>query len=386
MRCRSDGYGLLSQKRRRLSECGVALLMAMPWSTVSGMQSNAAVAVTGARLAARADSIVHDWMKVHHLPGVALAVVRDGRVVLERGYGTREEGRQRVVEPDTPFQVASITKMLTALAVMRLVEAGRLALDDSVGRYLANGLPSAWRAVTIRQLLGHTSGIASISGFDAPPCTPRPQPYVRGDVLQEVACLPLEHAPGTEWVYGDTGYYLLGMLLTTISGESYETHMLNHVFRPAGMASTRVQRTPPLAEVAQPVRWAHGRYVAVPPVDPMVDEGNGAVVSTVRDLARLDAALDAHRLVSAETRALMWTPVAVMTGDAPYGLGFGLTPFAGRRRVGHTGGAPGCATAFAKYPDDKLTVIVLARGELPPGQAQRLANDVAAGWLGVEAR
>jgi hypothetical protein len=77
--------------------------------------------------------------------------------------------------------------------------------------------------------------------------------------------------------------------------------------------------------------------------------------------------------------------VTIQSGDAPYGLGFGLTAFAGHRRVGHTGGAPGGASAFAKYPDDGLTVIVLARGELPPGQAQRFANAIAAGWLGVEA-
>jgi CubicO group peptidase (beta-lactamase class C family) len=230
---------------------GAAVLTATPWCIAAGMQSNAAASVSDVRLAARADSIVRDWMVVHHLPGVALAVVRDGRVVLERGYGTRDEGRKRVVGPDTPFQVASITKMLTALAVMRLVEAGRLGLDDAVGRHIVNGLPPAWRVVTIRQLLGHTSGIPSISGFDTPPCAPRPQPYARGDVLQEVACLPLEHVPGAQWAYGDSGYYLLGMLLTATDGESYERHMMDHVFGPAGMTSTRVQRTPPLVGVVR---------------------------------------------------------------------------------------------------------------------------------------
>lgn len=369
--------------RSRLRLVGLALLSAMPWSIAVGLQVSASGPAPDARLQARADSVVRAWMDVHHLPGVALAVVHHGQLVLARGYGTRDDTSATAVTPDTPFQIASITKSLTALAVMRLVEEGRLSLNDSLGRFGTLSLPSAWRAVTIRQLLAHTSGIPSISGFDAPPCTPRPQPYARGDVLIEVACLPLEHAPGTQWVYGDTGYYLLGMLLTTLSGESYETHMKTRVFTPAEMTATRVQRTPPLAGVAQPVRWQRGRLVAVAPVDPMVDEGNGAIVSTVRDLVRLDAALDENRVVSAATRAMMWTPVAVERGHAPYGLGFGLTPFSGHRRVGHTGGAPGCATALAKYPDDALTVILLARGELPPGQVQRFANAIAAGWLGV---
>jgi CubicO group peptidase (beta-lactamase class C family) len=105
------------------------------------------------------------------------------------------------------------------------------------------------------------------------------------------------------------------------------------------------------------------------------------LVSTVLDLARWDAALDAHRLVTRETRDTMWSPVPVRTGAAPYGLGFGLTPFSGRRRVGHTGGGPGGATAFSKFPDDRLTVILLANGELPPGAAQRFANEIAATYL-----
>jgi CubicO group peptidase (beta-lactamase class C family) len=325
-------------------------------------------------------------MAEHHLPGLALAVVRDGRVTLARGYGTRDLGGTVPVTPETPFQIASITKALTAVAVLQLVEAGRIALDDPIGRHLP-ALPGAWRPVTVRQLLAHTSGIPSISAFDRPPCDPgRVQAdYQRGDVLREVACLPLAFAPGERWAYGDTGYYLLGLLLTAASGRPYEAHMAARVFGPAGMTATRVQRRPPLAGVAEPTRWHEGRHVRVAPLDPVVDEANGAIVSTVLDLARWDAALDARTLVTAGTLRVMWTPAALRDGVAPYGLGFGLTPVAGHRRVGHTGGGPGCATAFAKFPDDRLTVIVLARGELPPGTAQALANEIAAGYLASEA-
>jgi CubicO group peptidase (beta-lactamase class C family) len=303
-------------------------------------------------------------------------------VTLARGYGTRDLAGTVAVTPETPFQIASITKALTAVAVLQLVEAGRVALDAPIGRHLP-ALPEAWRPVTVRQLLAHTSGIPSVSAFDRPPCAVQKAQtdYQRGDVLREVACLPLAFVPGERWAYGDTGYYLLGLLLTAASGQPYEAHMAARVFGPAGMTATRVQRRPPLAGVAEPTRWQDGRHARVEPLDPVVDEANGAIVSTVLDLARWDAALDAHVLVTAAIRDTMWTPVALRDGVAPYGLGFGLTPFAGHRRVGHTGGGPGSATAFAKFPEDRLTVVVLARGELPTGAAQRFANEIAAAYL-----
>ena len=279
----------------------------------------------------------------------------------------------------TPFQIMSVTKSITAVAVLLLVEEGRLALDVPVERYLPD-LPAVWRSVTVRHLLGHTSGIPSISAFERPPCDPgRSQAdYRPGDVLREVACLPLAFAPGERWSYGDTGYYLLGRVIAALTGDTYDAFLRARMFAPLGMSDTRLQRRPPLPGVAQGYRWTDGQHEPVPPLDPMVDEANGALVSTVRDLARWDAALDEHRLITPATRDTMWTPVPVRTGAAPYGLGFGLTPFAGRRRVGHTGGGPGGATAFSKFPDDRLSVVLLTNGELPPGVVQRFANEIAA--------
>lgn len=335
-----------------------------------------AVAPAASRLT---DSLVQRWMTDQHLPGVALAVVRDGRIALARGYGFADVARREPVRPDTPFQLMSVTKSFTAVAALMLVEEGRLTLDAPVGRYLAD-LPAAWRPVTIRQLLGHTSGIPGITDFDRPPCDPgRAQAdYRPGDVLREVACLPLQFEPGAQWAYTETGYYLLVQVIAAITGDRYEAFLRARMFTPLGMTDTRQQRRPPLSGVATGYHWADGRLEPVPPLDAMVDE---VLVSTVLDMARWDAALDAHTLVSAATRDSMWTPVPVQRGAAPYGFGFGLTPFGGRRRVGHTGGGPGGATAFSKYPDDRLTVILLANGELPPGAVQRFANEIAAIYL-----
>ncbi|HZF66573.1 MAG TPA: serine hydrolase domain-containing protein [Gemmatirosa sp.] len=364
-----------------------AVLATSPACAGVGPVRGAATAGGGASQAhAHADSLADDvvrrWMAEHHLPGVALAVVREGRVVLARGHGIADIARRTPVRPETPFQIASVTKSFTAVATLMLVAEGRLALDAPVGRYLPE-LPAAWRPATSRQLLGHTSGIPSISAFERPPCDAgRAQAdYRQGDVLREVACLPLAFAPGERWAYGDTGYYLLGRIIAALTGDTYEAFLRARMFAPLGMADTRLQRRPPLPDVAQGYRWAEGRHEPVPPLDPMVDEANGALVSTVHDLARWGAALHTGRLLPAAVRDTMWTPVPVRTGAAPYGLGFGLTPFAGRRRVGHTGGGPDCATAFSIFPDDRLTVILLANGELPQGRVQVFANEIAAVYL-----
>jgi len=328
------------------------------------------------------DSLIRVEMSTRHLPGLALAVVRDGQIILARGYGFADIERGVPVTAETRFQAASITKSFTALATMQLVEQGRVAMDAQVGRYLPQ-LPKAWHAVTVRQLLAHTSGIPSISAFERPPCpTAKSQAdYVLGDVLAEVACLPLEFPPGERWEYGDTNYYLLGLLIAAVSGMSYEAFLAQGILTPLGMTATRLQRRTPEADVARGYRWQSGRYEAAPSLDPIVDEANGALVSTVHDLARLDAALYGEQLLPQRTLATMWTPAETREGLAPYGLGFGLTPFRGKRRVGHTGGAPGSSTAISRFPDERLTVILLSNGEQPPGKVLELAHAVAALYL-----
>lgn len=328
------------------------------------------------------DSLIRVEMSTRHLPGLVLAVVRDGEIVLARGYGLADIERSIPATDETRFQIASITKSFTALATMQLVEQGRVALDAPVGRYLPQ-LPEAWRAVTVRQLLAHTSGIPSISAFERPPCpTPKAQAnYAMGDVLAEVACLPLEFQPGERWAYGDTNYYLLGLLIAAVTGMSYEAYLTHGMLAPLGMTATRLQRRTPEADVARGYRWQAGRFDVASSLDPIVDEANGALVSTVRDLARLDAALYGEQVLPQRTLATMWTPAQTREGPAPYGLGFGLTPFRGKRRVGHTGGAPGSSTAISRFLDERLTVILLSNGEQSPGKVQDLAHAVAALFL-----
>jgi len=313
------------------------------------------------------DRYVRAEMEARHIPGLALAVVRGDSVVYARGYGFADLAHRVLATDSTAFVIASITKTFTAVAVLSLVEEGRVALDDPIGRRVAD-LPEAWRGATVRQLLQHTSGINSFNAHDAPPCpsgaTLGPG-YTTRDALAEVACLPLDFAPGTDWSYSDSGYLLLGLLLETVSGQTYEGPLENRIFAPLGMTSTRLLDAGAVVpRLARGYTWEDGAFRNGPELIGAVEFSTGGLVSTVHDLARWAAALGSPRLLQAATWAEAWTPAPV--GEAVYGMGFALRPVEGRRHVGHTGGGPSAATTLSVFPDDGLAVIVLTNADQPP--------------------
>lgn len=217
---------------------------------------------------------------------------------------------------------------------------------------------------------------------ERPPCgaTAPERDYTQADVLAEVACLPLDFAPGTAWSYSDTGYFLLGLLVEGVSGQTYEAFLRARVLGPLGMDHTRLLDTTDLiANRADGYVWDGEAYRNGPTLNPVVEFSFGGLVSTVHDLARYDAALAAGRLLRPETLAAMWTPTPV--GEATYGLGFSLRPLNGRRHVGHTGGGPAASTAYARFPDDDVAVIILTNAGQPPFTIRELAGGIGAFFL-----
>lgn len=326
------------------------------------------------------DAFVVREMTARHIPGLALAVVRNGRTVLARGYGHADLAHGVPVTDSTAFLIASVTKSFTAVAVLMLVEDGRVGLDDPVGQHVPD-LPAAWQPATVRQLLQHTSGINSFTEHDAPPCpAPCAPDRVRTprDVLAEVACLPLDFAAGTDMSYSNTGYVLLGLLVEAVSGQPYEAFLRERILAPLGMARTQMlEASAVVPRLARGYFWDGAGYRQAPELGGGVEFASGGLVSTVHDLARWAAALGAARLLRPETWAMAWTPA---TG-APYGMGFALRELAGHRHVGHTGGGPGAATALAHFPDDGLTVIVLTNAAQPPFAIRDLAGTLAVPFL-----
>jgi CubicO group peptidase (beta-lactamase class C family) len=326
------------------------------------------------------DALVEAERERHRIPGISLAVVREGQVVLAKGYGLANVEGSVPAEPDTVYAIYSVTKQFTAAAVMLLVEEGALSLDDPISRHLPD-LPPAWGPATVRHLLNHTSGIKSYTSL------PDFRQHIRRDMTAEevlgwVREFPLEFAPGEKHLYNNTGYFLLGLLIEKASGKPYGEYLAERIFRPLGMSATQLDD---LREIipkrASGYSWESERRRNADRVSPTQPYSAGALVSTVEDLARWDAALYGDAILSRVIREQMWTPTRLDDGTtANYGFGFALGSYHGHRTVQHGGGAPGFLTAFHRFPEARLTVIVLTN--LDRGDPGRLAVRIAGYYLG----
>ncbi len=338
----------------------------------------------GAAWSARADAVddtIHAEMRDQHIPGLSLAVVRGGKVVKAQGYGLANVELNAPATADTVYRLASVTKPIVATAVLLLARDGKLGLDDRIGRYLEK-TPEAWREITIRQLLTHTSGLKDhlneLHGTTSNGTSPE-------EILSRMGTLPLNFAPGTSWLYSNTGYLVLQVILKKVSGQSFDEFLAAREFAPLGMKATR--RNSPddvIPNRAAGYVWdaEAGRLRNSPFLEPtLYDNADAGLVSTVLDLARWDAALAGTAFLTAPEREALWAPVKLAGGATyPYGLGWHLETqhsdgTMGHRLAYHDGNRLDGATAMARYLDDGLTVIVLTNRA--NANATRIAREVA---------
>jgi CubicO group peptidase (beta-lactamase class C family) len=319
------------------------------------------VCVTSPARADTIDDYVARQMQTLRLPGLALAVVRGGKVVTLRSYGKANLETDVPVTRDTVFELGSLTKQFTAVAVMMLAEDGRLRLDDGIAAHLPE-VPEAWRAITIRHLLTHSSGLQdylTIPGLPEQSHTLGHREMTRLFALR----ITREFRAGDTWAYSNTGYLLLGDVIERASGQSYWEFLRARVFVPAGMQATRSSE--PRAVIrgrAAGYGWNNGAFENRPSLSENAYAA-GAIVSTITDMTKWAMALQAGALISKASRDQIWTPVTVALGPLPpfsYGFGWVVDQEFGRRVVLHSGGTPGFSSAIRHYPDEALTVIVLA--------------------------
>lgn len=199
-------------------------------------------AQSGDAAGAAVDDYIASQMKTQRIPGLAVAVVRDGKLIKAQGYGLANIELDVAVKPETIFQTGSVGKQFTSAAVMMLVEEGKIGLDDKISKYLA-GTPAKWANVSVRNLLTHTSGIADY----AAEANPKPggvidlhKDYTEAELLQRFTTLPMDFKPGEKWSYSNTGYVLLGIIIHKVSGEFYGDFLQERIFRPLGMSATRI--------------------------------------------------------------------------------------------------------------------------------------------------
>jgi D-alanyl-D-alanine carboxypeptidase len=325
---------------------------------------------------ARIDAYVAEQMERRHIAGLSIAVVRDGHVALAKGYGFANLELRVRATPTTVYELASITKQFTATAMMMLVGEGKVGLDVRASQYLPD-LPAAWSGVTVRQLLTHSSGIKSYTSLPDLPKLSR-KDFTHEEVIRLVADAPFDFNPGEGWSYNNTGYFLLGMLIEKVSGKPYGEFLQDRIFGPLGMASTRVND---FREIIpnRATGYSHegGRLRNAEYLSPTQPYSAGALVSTVEDLARWDAALRSGKLLPSETLEQMWTPVKLNSGERrPYGFGWQVGERKGHRYVWHGGGISGFSTNITRLRDGPLSVIVLSNTQ--GGGADAIAMGILA--------
>ncbi len=300
----------------------------------------------------RTDDYINAEMQRQNIPGLSLVVLKDGEIVKAEGYGVADVTLKIPATPETVYKIGSVSKQFIATGIMLLVQDSQLGLDDPISKYL-EGTPATWSGITIRHLLTHTSGIVrEAPGFD---------PFKiqsDADVIKTAYPLPLRFAPGEKWEYCNVGYFALAEVIRTVAGRPWSEYLSEKVFRPSGMNSTRTTTTtdsvPNLAlgytdkdNLQDADDW--------PAVRP-----SGAFLSTVLDLAKWDAVLYTDNILSDSTRRQMWTPVTLTDGTSyPYGFGWQLASLRDHRQVHHGGGMTGFRADFARFVDDRLTIIVL---------------------------
>jgi CubicO group peptidase (beta-lactamase class C family) len=321
----------------------------------------------------RIDSYVRTEMARQQIPGVAVAVVKDGDVALAKGYGLANVEHQVPVKPETVFQSGSVGKQFTATAVMLLVEQGRLSLDDRITKFLPEGAPR-WNAIRLRHLLTHTGGTT-----DYPPSFDFRRDYTEEALVKRAAAIPLAFAPGTKWSYSNIGYLLLGVLIHRVTGEFYGDFLKAKIFEPLGMTTTRIiSEADIVPNRAAGYRLVKGELKNQEWVSPTLNTtADGSLYLSVLDLAKWDASLYTERVLRRESLERMWTPVTLKSGKTrAYGFGWSLGDVRGHRVVEHGGAWQGFKSAIVRFPDDRLTVVLLAN--LAQTDPSKLARGIAA--------
>src|SRR5437764_7689758 len=323
--------------------------------------------------ATKVDDYIKAEMQRQHIPGLSLAVVKDGQIILAKSFGFANVEHQVPVKPETIFQSGSMGKQFTATAVMMLVEAGKLSLSDPITKFFSDA-PDGWKNITVRHLLTHTAGTTDYpSDFDFR------RDYSEDELLKRAEAIPLSFLPGEKWSYSNLGYVLLGILIHRVSGQFYGDLLQERVFQPLGMTTARIiSEADIVPNRAAGYRLVKGELKNQDWVSPSLNTtADGALYLTVYDMAKWDAALYAEKLLKKSSLAEMWMPVKLNSGKTyPYGFGWFLNEVRGHHIVEHSGSWQGFKSYIARYVDDRFTVVLFVN--LIQANQARIAHGVAA--------
>ena len=273
--------------------------------------------------------------------------------------------------PDTVYKIGSLTKQFIAAGIMSLVQQGRISLDASVTNFIVKA-PPAWKPITIRHLLTHTSGLKRDVGDGTE--------YVAGrtdaELVAKAFSQPLVFMPGEKGQYSNLGYIVLGEVIRSVTRQQWNDYLDEAVFTPAGLRRTAVY-----TEAApDKARGYSNNDEWKPATEWRSTPASGSLQSSVNDLARWDIALNTASVLNEASRAEMWTAARLNDGSTyGYGFGWSLTPFSGHRRVSHTGALPGFISHWWRFVDDRVSVILLMN--IDDADAPRIVQRLAAFYV-----
>jgi D-alanyl-D-alanine carboxypeptidase len=297
-------------------------------------------------------------------PGATVIVVKDGKTVLRKAYGMADVEKHQPMDAAMSLRLGSITKQFTAVSILMLAEQGKLALSDDITKFLPD-YPTHGKTITIEHLLTHTSGIVNYTsrrGFGA-------NSDKDLSVAQMIATFkddPLEFDPGTRFSYSNSGYFLLGAIIEKVSGVPYAKFVEQRIFVPLGMTQTAYEgheRTPTV-RAAGHSRLGTDGFGPSAPLSMSQPFAAGALVSTVDDMARWDAALTAGTLLKPASLERATTSYRLADGSLThYGYGWQIETLQGHTAITHSGGINGFSTHAIRLPDDKVYVAVLRNSD-----------------------
>jgi len=348
-----------------LTACGGASGASVPPTTelpptaaaLSAIEPTVATTPSDQDLASRLDTMLNKMAKSNLFNG-SLLIAQKGRVLVSKGYGMADHEKQLANTPQTKFRIGSITKQFTAMAILMLQAQGKLKVQDPICNYLRD-CPAAWQPITIHQLLTHTSGIPNFTDF------PDYRKFKKSSstpihTIAQFKDKPLDFTPGTKWSYSNSGYIVLGAIIEEVSGKSYEVFLREHIFAPLKMSNTGYEHATDILATGYV-----SKYAKADSIDMSVPFAAGGLYSTVEDLYLWDQALYTDQLVSKDVLDTMFRVAAAVPGSN--GLGYGYGWFVGEesnhRWVGHEGGIEGFHTLISRYPDERVTIILLSNHE-----------------------
>lgn len=346
--------------------------------TASLLAAAPAHAQRHARLISRIDSLANETLRRSPVPGLSLAVTRGKETILARGYGFARLADSVRATERTIYPIASITKQFTAVAILRLAEQKRLKLTDPVARFLP-GYAEPEKPVTVKHLLGHTSGLAPIPTLDGSSVSD--QPTEPESVVAYFRTAPAAFPPGDRFAYSNAGYFLLGAIIERASGLRYGAYLRDTLLIPSGLSSTSECVTNDDSS-AVGYDMKDSAFVSTDTPLPVPGFAAGGLCSNVLDLVAWAGAVGKRKVINNLSWHQMTELVELNDGSrASYGYGVTLGRLGKHAFVGHGGASPGFASQLTYYPDDDVAVAVLSNGS--DALTRRLADHVARLVLGV---